>query len=65
MYGHFDEEILMTCPEGLDGTTDQDALKLQNCIYDLVQGTGKYHKKMVEVLTNIGFEGGDVIHVFT
>ncbi len=36
LYGDLDEEIFMNCPEGLDGATDQDALKLQKCIYGLV-----------------------------
>ena len=50
----------MNCPEGLLCATDKDALKLQKCIYGLVQGARQYHKKMVEVLKSIGFKGGDV-----
>ncbi len=29
LYRDLSEEIFMNCPEGLDGATDQDALKLQ------------------------------------
>ncbi len=36
LYRDFDEEVFMSCPEGLDGVTDQEALKLQKCIYVLV-----------------------------
>ncbi len=50
----------MNCPQGINGATDQDALKLQECIYGLVQEARKYHKKMVEALKGIGFEGVDV-----
>ena len=60
LYGDLDEEIFLNCPKGMPRTTDQDALKLQKCIYGLVQAARQYHKKMVEVLKSIGFEGGDV-----
>ncbi len=36
-YGDLKKEIFTNCPEGLDGSTDQDALKLQKCINSLVQ----------------------------
>ncbi len=37
LYGDLDEEIFMNCPKELPHATDQDALKLQKCIYGLVQ----------------------------
>ncbi len=45
---------------GLDGVTDEDALKLQKCIYGLVQVASQYHNMMVEVLKSIGFISGDL-----
>ncbi len=60
LYRNLDEEIFMNCPEVLDGATDQDAVKLQKCIYGLVQAARQYRKKIVEMLKSIGFEGGDV-----
>ena len=59
MYGELDKEIFTNCPEGLPRTTDQDALKLQKCIYGLVQAARQYCKKMVEVLKSIVIYGGD------
>ncbi len=50
----------MNRPKGLGGATDQDSLKLQKCIYSLLQATRQYHKNMVEVLKSIGLEGGYV-----
>ncbi len=51
----------MDCPEGLENASKQDnALLLKQCIYGLVQGARKYHKKAVEILKKIGFVGGDV-----
>ncbi len=52
--------MFMNFLEVLDGSTDQNAPKLQNYIYDLVQAAIQYHKNMVEILKSIGFEGGDV-----
>ena len=60
LHGDLDKEIFMNCPEGLEDTTDQDALKLHECIYGLVQVARQYHKKKVEVLQRIRFEGGNV-----
>ncbi len=50
----------MNCLEGLDGATDQYALKLWKYIYNLVQASRQYYKNTVEVLKSIGFKGGDV-----
>ena len=60
LYGNLDKEIFMNYPKGLPHATDQDALKLQKCIYGLVQAARQYHKNMVEMLKSIGFKGGDI-----
>ncbi len=39
---------------------DDDVLALNKCIYDLVQAARQYHKRDLEVLCKIGFNGGDV-----
>ena len=60
LYGDLEEEIFMDCPPGLEGVTDEDALLLLQCIYGLVQAARQYHKKVVEILRDAGFKGGDV-----
>ncbi len=65
LYGELEEEIYMDCPPGMtetgvDSVGDDDALLLQRCIYGLVQSARQYHKKIVEILRKIGFEGGEV-----
>ena len=60
LYGDLEEEIFMDCPPGLEGVTDEDALLLLQCIYGLVQAARKYHKKVIEILRDAGFKGGDV-----
>jgi len=60
LYGELEEEIFMESPPGMPGTTNDDALLLNKCIYGLVQAARQYHKKMVTILKQIGFKGGDV-----
>ena len=36
-----------------------DISALQACIYDLIQASRQFHKKMVELLRKIGSTGGD------
>ena len=60
LYGDLEEEIYMECPKGLEGVTHEDALALNQSIYGLVQASRQYHKKMVVILRQIGFVGGNV-----
>ncbi len=39
---------------------EDDILALNKCIYGLVQAARQYHKKAIEVLHQIGFNGGKV-----
>ena len=57
--GSLEEEIFMDCPPGMDHEEDECLLLLQ-CIYGLVQSARQYHKKIVRILHEIGFTGGDV-----
>lgn len=50
----------MDCPPGMRNVTHENALRLIACIYGLVQAANRYHKRFVEILKSIGFEGGDV-----
>ncbi len=50
----------MECPSGMKNVTKDDILMLIMCIYGLVQAARQYHKKMVFILTKLGFKGGDV-----
>ncbi len=60
LYGNIEEEIFMECPLGMTNAEEDDALELNKCIYGLVQAARQYHKKAVEVLQKIGFNGGQV-----
>jgi hypothetical protein len=55
----------MDCPPGLEDTSsdcvdETDALKLNSCIYGLVQAARQYYKKFTKILKRIGFTGGEV-----
>ncbi len=39
---------------------DDDFLILNECIYGLVQAARQYHKKVIEFLQKIGFNGGEI-----
>ncbi len=54
------KKILMKCPPGITDAEEDDVLALNKCIYGLVQAARQYHKKAVEVLPKIGFNGGEV-----
>ena len=60
LYGRLDEEIYMECPPGLSGVSKANVLSLGRCIYGLVQASRQYHKEIVRILKEIGFEGGEV-----
>ena len=60
IWGDLEEEIFMDCPKGLEEAKPTNALVLKKCIYGLVQAARQYHKKAVQILQKIGFEGGDV-----
>ena len=60
LYGELEEEIYMECPPGMAGAADDDVLLLLQCIYGLVQAARQYYKKVVKILKQIGFTGGDV-----
>ncbi|KAL9190074.1 hypothetical protein ACHAXT_007285 [Thalassiosira profunda] len=60
LYGSLEEEIYMDCPPGMRNVTHENALRLIACIYGLVQAANRYHKRFVEILKSIGFEGGNV-----
>ena len=60
LWGDLEEEIFMDCPKGLQEAKTTDTLVLKKCIYGLVQAARQYHKKAVQILRKIGFEGGDV-----
>ena len=50
----------MECPPGMVNREADDILALNKCIYGLVQVARQYHKKAVEILYKIGFNGVDV-----
>ncbi|EJK77615.1 hypothetical protein THAOC_00541 [Thalassiosira oceanica] len=50
----------MECPPGMVGAKEDDVLLLNKSIYGLVQAARQYHKKAVEILRKMGFQGGDV-----
>ena len=60
LYGKLKEEIYMECPQGMQDTTKDDVLLFTACIYGLVQAARQYYKKVVKILKEIGFTGGDV-----
>ena len=60
LYGKLEEEIYMECPQGMRDATKDDVLLLTACIYGLVQAARQYYKKVVKILKDIGFTGGDV-----
>ncbi len=60
LWGDLEEEIFMDCPKGLEGAKDRDSLVLTKSIYGLLQAAQQYHKKAVQILSKISFEGGDV-----
>ncbi len=49
----------MEYPPGIADAEEDDVLALNKFIYGLVQAARKYHKKAVEVLQKIGFNGGE------
>ena len=59
LYESLEEEIFMECP-GMTDAKDDDILALNEFIYGLVQAARQYHKKAIEILHKIGFNGGDV-----
>ncbi len=59
IYGNIEEEIFMKCPPGMT-VAENDVLALNKCIYVLVQAARLYHKKAIEVLCKIGFNGRQV-----
>ena len=60
LYGELEEEIYMKCPQGMQDATKDDVLLLTACIYGSVQAARQYYKKVVKILKEIGFTGGDV-----
>ena len=54
------EEIFMDCSPWVNDRGPKDALLLSTCIYGLVQAAQQYQKKIIAILKNIGFRGGDV-----
>ena len=60
LYGELEEEIYMECPQGMQDATKDDILLPTACIYGLVQAARQYYKKVVKILKEIGFTGGDV-----
>ena len=44
----------------MKGGSKENVLALRQCIYGLVQAARQYNKKIVDILKQIGFAGGDV-----
>ena len=60
LYGELEEEVYMENPEGLEDSSEDEALLLLTTIYGLVQAARQYYKKARSILKKIGFTGGDV-----
>ena len=58
--GSLEKEIFMECSPGMTDAKDYDILELNQCIYGLVHAARQYHKKAVEILCKIEFNGGDI-----
>jgi Reverse transcriptase (RNA-dependent DNA polymerase) len=54
LHGQLDEEIFMTCPEGLLHESD-DVVLLLKSLYGLVQSARQFFKKYISILKEIGF----------
>ncbi len=59
-YGNIEGEIFMKCPPGMTDVEEDEVLALIKCFFGLVQAAKQYHKKDVEVLHKISFNGGEV-----
>ena len=59
LHGELEEDIYMECPPGLEGCGKEDCLRLNKSIYGLVQGARQFWKKLVEILTDGGFDKSD------
>ena len=59
LYGNLEEEINMGCPPGMD-SKEGEVLILDKYIYGLVQRARQYHRKAVQILKKIRFEGGQM-----
>ena len=58
LYGDFEEEVYMDCPEGMVNVKEDEALLLQSTIYGLVQSAMQYYKKDNSIIKDLGFVGG-------
>jgi Reverse transcriptase (RNA-dependent DNA polymerase) len=54
LYGELEETIFMECPKGINGKDDECVL-LKKSLYGLVHNAKPFFRKLIQVLTKIGF----------
>ncbi|KAJ0826856.1 putative RNA-directed DNA polymerase [Helianthus annuus] len=62
LYGNLNEEVYMTLPDGYDTNSKTKVCKLNKSLYGLKQAPRMWNEKLVDVLTDLGFEQSKCDH---